>query len=196
MAKFVELLLTVLQYHTEGLLEIADVFLSTPAESGRKFHRIPAYERQWFKKNWAEMYHNRQQFYATLNNLKRQGLIRKKITKGKSNWFLTKSGREKIQKYGEFRRDPFSSASVVFPRPHGEGMTIVAFDIPEKERRKRDWIRACLTGMNFKMLQKSVWIAQGQIDEDFFRALRDRSLLDKVHIFAIAKQGTIHSAGL
>jgi hypothetical protein len=191
MAKFVELVLTALQYQAEGMLEIADIFLSSPAESRRWFHHIPTYERHWFKTNWAETYRNRQQFYKTLDRLRHEGFIVRKGPKRTSSWILTKRGEEKIETYRERRADPFSSAHVNFAAPEGGGVTIVTFDIPETERRKRNWVRACLAEMDFRMLQKSVWVAHGQIDEDFVYALRERDLMPYIHIFSVAKRGTV-----
>ena len=191
MAKFVELLLSALQFQAQGLLEVADILVSTPSETRYWFHHIPTYERRWFKTNWAEAYRTRQQFYRTLNYLKYQGLVVKNRTKGGARWVPTKRGKERIRRYRELRRDPFLKSTAVFARTKGDGITVVAFDIPEKERRKRDWIRMCLVQMNFEMLQKSVWAAKGAIDEDFIHALRERNLLDKVHIFMVTQQGTI-----
>ena len=191
MAKFVELVLAALQFQAEGLLTIADILLSTPEETRRWFHRIPAYEKHWFKTDWAETYRNRQQFYRTLNHLKHQGLAAKRKVKGEPHWTLTSSGKEKVRKYEQMRKDPFSSRTITFSQSRGEGTTIVAFDIPEKERRKRDWIRMCLRGMGFEMLQQSVWVAQGSVDEEFLHALLERKLLGYLHIFAVTKQGII-----
>lgn len=194
MAKFVELLLTALQYQAEGMLTMVDFLLTSldPEESRRHFYRIPTEERHWFKTNWAETYRNRQQFYKALNQLKHQGLVTKKNTKGKSRWTLTKKGIKRAMEYQKLREDLFSSQSVDFSRPFGDVITIISYDISEKERRKRDWVRACLVMMGFEMLQKSVWVANGKVDEDFIYALRDRNLLEDVQIFAVTKRGTIY----
>lgn len=193
MAKFVELLLTALQYQTEGMLTMVDFLLVSldPREARRRFQHIPTEERYWFKKNWADMYRSRQQFYMTLHQLQRQGLVVRTGPRRKSRWFLTKLGKKRVKSYRERRQDQFSSSFTSFEKPHGKGLVVVVFDIPEKERKKRDWIRACLVGMNFKKLQKSVWVTRGRIPEDFFSALRDRDLLENVHIFSAAKHGTI-----
>lgn len=194
MAKFVELLLSALQFQAEGLLEMTDILFSTPAQLRRRLHRLPEYDRRWFKTNWAEMYRNRQQFYRTLHYLKRQELVAKKETGSNARWALTQRGRERMQHYKKSRLNPFSASSIVFTQAAGDGVTIVAFDIPEKERRKHDWVRTCLVAMGFKKLQKSVWMAKGTVDEDFVHALRDRNLLQHVHIFAVTKRGTMHQA--
>lgn len=191
MARFTELVLTALQFQAEGLLEIADTFLSAPAWMRKGLHNIPTHERQWFKENWADRYRNRQQFYRTLNHLKRQGLVAKKKRGNGSRWALTQRGTEQNNAYRQSRRDPFSASFTSFSRPTGVAVTIVSYDIPEKERRKRAWMRMCLVGMECEKIQQSVWMAKGTIDEDFIRALRERDLLGKTHIFAVTKQGTI-----
>ncbi|MBI4225410.1 MAG: hypothetical protein HY617_03695 [Candidatus Sungbacteria bacterium] len=191
MAKFVELVLTALQFQTEGLLEIADIFSHEPGGRRKSLH-VPMYERQWFKKSWADMYRDRQQFYRTLNYLKCQGLVVKKKEKDGSAWILTPSGKARVQKYRKSRRDPFSTSQATFRKPEGGGITIVTYDVPEKERRKRDWIRRCLMEMDCEKIQKSVWVAKGAIDENFIHALRQRNLLPNVHVFAVTKQGTVN----
>lgn len=191
MAKLIELALAVLQFQTEGLLTIADIFLASPERIRREFYRIPTYERRWFSTDWVEVYRNRQQFHRTLQYMKRQGLVTKRGARHGMQWTLTRHGIEKLAMYRKRRADLFSGAHVSFPAPHGGGLTIVAFDIPEKERRKRDWIRRCLVEMDFKPLQKSVWTARGGVHEDFVEALRERNLLNAVHIFGVTKHGTI-----
>ena len=191
MAKFVELVLAALQFQTEGALTIAELLLASPESIRKRFYRIPTHERQWFSTNWAEAYRNRQQFYKRLHYLKHEGLVIKRSGKDAMQWMLTRRGKERLREYRQSRTDLFSSAHIHFPKPEGDGVAIVAFDIPEKERRKRDWIRQCLVEMDFEPLQKSVWMAHGGVHEDFIHALRERKLLDAVHIFAVTRRGTI-----
>lgn len=194
MARFTELMLAALQFQAEGLLTVGDILFSSRERTRRWFYRIPTEEQDWFKENWVDLYRNRQQFYRALNHLKRQGLVAKKKTTGdtESRWELTERGKERDQVYRQSRRDPFSASSVEFSKPEGAGITIVAYDIPEKERRKRAWVRMCLVGMGCERIQQSVWVARGAIDEDFIHALRKRDLLGYVHIFVVTKHGTIN----
>ena len=192
MAKFTEMVLAALQFQAEGLLTITDMFVSLPIEIRKGLHGIfPVYERHWFKTNWAEHYRNRQQFHKTLQHLKNQGLVARRGIKGGTLWVITKRGKERFERHRQLRADPYSSAHIDFAKPRGLGITVITFDIPEKERRKRDWLRRCLVEMGFKMLQKSVWMAQGAAEEDFIRALRERKLLACVHIFSVTRHGTI-----
>lgn len=197
MARFTELLLTALQFQAKGLLTLGEILFSSEEAMRRFFHRIPTEERSWFKENWAGLYRDRQQFYCTLNHLKRQGLVAKQRGGSSgSRWALTPRGEERNYEYRQSRRDPLSSANTAFSKPQGAGITIVAYDIPEKERRKREWIRMCLIEMECEKIQQSVWVAKGTVDEDFIHALRERDLLRNVHIFAVTKHGTVGLAAM
>ena len=68
---------------------------------------------------------------------------------------------------------------------------IVSFDVPEKEKRKRGWLRSTLKNLGFRMLQKSVWIGKVKIPEAYLEDLKRLRLLSYIEIFAISKRGTI-----
>ena len=73
-----------------------------------------------------------------------------------------------------------------------DGITrLVIFDIPEKERRKRNILRVELVTYDFKMLQKSVWIGATPLPEDFIHKLDKLNLKNKVHIFSVQEYGTL-----
>lgn len=74
---------------------------------------------------------------------------------------------------------------------NGPTFIIVAFDIPEREKRKRNWLRQSLCRMGLSMVQKSVWIGRVKLPEDFIESLRHLKLADCVEIFEITKTGTL-----
>ena len=65
------------------------------------------------------------------------------------------------------------------------------FDIPEKEKWKRVWLREVLGLCGFKMLQRSVWAGKNKIPEEFLADLRNFNMLEYVHIFEVSKKGTL-----
>lgn len=67
---------------------------------------------------------------------------------------------------------------------------IVAFDIPEKEKKKRDWLRAELSGLGFEMLQKSLWFGPAPLPREFLTTLRDLRILSHLKFFK-AESGDI-----
>ena len=72
--------------------------------------------------------------------------------------------------------------------------TIIIFDIPEKDRKKRAYLRFELIALGFGLLQKSVWIGPGPLPKEFIEYMRKLRLFSYVHIFSIKKKGTISSA--
>jgi hypothetical protein len=67
----------------------------------------------------------------------------------------------------------------------------VIFDVPEKESYKRRWLRSVLKNMNFKMLQKSVWVGRTKVPKSLLDDMGALGMLDYVDIFAISKSGTL-----
>ncbi len=70
-------------------------------------------------------------------------------------------------------------------------MKIVLFDIPEKESAQRAWLREVLKNLKFTMLQKSVWVGNSSLPEEFMNDLRARGIDKFVEILAVTKSGTL-----
>jgi CRISPR-associated endonuclease Cas2 len=68
---------------------------------------------------------------------------------------------------------------------------ILIFDIPEKERRKRFWLRNTLKNLKFKMVQKSVWVGKVKLPRQFIRDLDRIDILSYIEIFSITKTGSL-----
>ena len=127
----------------------------------------------------------RQRFYNIISKLKREGLI-----SGKENLRRTKLGTEKLLKLRSLKTEV--AIKVKKYKPEEDDTTkIVIFDIPEKERRKRRWLRASLLQLGFVILQKSVWIGKVKIPEEFMEDLRFMKLDRYIHVFSGEKLGTI-----
>lgn len=139
------------------------------AKLGRKIFDIdPAHE------------FNRATFSAILWRLRKQGLIERKQNK----WLPTALGKKSAEKT-KFNR---------FPIAKKDGIArLVIFDIREKERQKRVWLRLELIANDYKLLQKSVWIGYRPLSKGFFETLEDLGLLNSVHIFSINQTGTLES---
>jgi len=68
---------------------------------------------------------------------------------------------------------------------------IISFDIPERLRRKRDWLREVVRNLGFRMIHKSVWLGKGKIPELFLVDLESIKILEFVEIFEISKSGSL-----
>jgi len=111
---------------------------------------------------------------VTLSRLKKRGLVRN----DKGAWYLTKLGVTRLR---ERLRVP--------PRFHGAASSkqqknmIVMFDIPERKRRARAWLRFALMDLGFTLLQKSVWFGPAPLPKEFVVSLRDVGILPYVKFF-------------
>jgi len=190
----VEKILEILQAQAENTVDLIDIALSDRSTSYRKARGSLLQGPPEFKTDWAWAYRQRRIFYATVNRLKRQGLIAGRKRGRRSVWKITKRGISWWKFLQKKRSDPFSLLHRdTFEGMRRPGITSVAFDIPERERRKRKWLRDCLKLFDFSCLQKSVWIGKRQLPEEFIHALRERDLLKYVQIFAISRAGTIET---
>ena len=179
-------ILELLQKSAESTVYLLDVFMSSGREAYRKARRGP---RQ-FKTDWAFEYRRRQSFYSLLNQLKNQGLVEKKKYSAKSFWNITRKGTKKLS---QLRSRKFSNLSAIeYTRSSDKVVRVVVFDIPEKERYKRFWLRTALTALGFSLLQQSVWVGKVKIPEKFIHDLRNCGILPHVHIFEVGQKGTLH----
>lgn len=88
--------------------------------------------------------------YNSIRNAKRKKLV---IGKG----ILTRAGKNRIE----------TLLPGFYPSSLWNGQwEVVIFDIPEKERRKRDILRVYLKSENFGKLQESVWISPSRHSEE------------------------------
>ena len=148
-------ILEILQAGAETTADLFDIFLSGYGESYRKMKRSIKYGPPPFKADWASEYRQLQQFYSLLNQLKNQGFIEKKRSgKRRSIWKISKKGLEKLKLLKE--RKNSNKSLLHYKKEEDNKLKVVTFDIPEKERHKRHWLRAVLTYLGFTLLQESV----------------------------------------
>lgn len=132
----------------------------------------------------------KKKYYDLLYRLSKDGLIEAQIKNNKKIFALTKKGEDKLGKlanhFGKNLLPPNHYES-----EKGDKFILVIFDIPEKERRKRDWVRESLKNMGLKLAQKSVWLGKVKIPRSFLRDLHNLKLVDYVEIFEISKTGSL-----
>lgn len=115
--------------------------------------------------------------YVTLGKLKRNGLVAKK----NNNWMITKKGKEYFQKRIKSLL-PLHSPPLEIKKNLKKNV-IVAFDIPEKYRQKRKWLRVELTLLGFASIQKSVWLGPAPLPKDFIVKLNELDILQYLKFF-------------
>ena len=117
---------------------------------------------------------------VTLSRLKRKGLV---DNQGGA-WRITKRGTvhlaDKINFHNVYDRGRQASKSMM-----------VAFDIPERHKRKRVWLRLELKNLGFEMLQKSLWFGPAPLPKEFIKAVNDLNLLNFIKFFEVKEADII-----
>ena len=186
-----EKILDYLQVQAESTVDLIDTIFSSDRKTAmRKARHAMVHGPPEFKTRWVDFRRERQSFYSLLNRLKREGLVAKRKQERGSQWHITGRG---IKYLAQIKRRPVSPEKLsrrTYEKKDG-ALIIVTFDIPERERRKRNWLRAQLVALEFRMLQQSVWLGKIQIPEDFISDLRKYEMIPYVHIFSVSKSGSI-----
>ena len=125
---------------------------------------------------WRELRKRREASQKTtgivLARLKKQGYVQHST----SGWILTPGGRKKAQEYKNWQAPPSDSKESL----------LVCFDIPEKHREYRDWLRGQLKLFSYRMVQRSIWRGPGPLPPGFYAFLKDVGIFDMVHVFRLA----------
>lgn len=119
-------------------------------------------------------------FSSILSQLRKDGFIARNYSKQKSVWKITREGVKFLRKREEASKTKKDGL-----------MRIISFDIPETQRKKRRWIREELLELDYKPLQKSVWVGFSPLPENFFEELDLLSLRGHIQIFNVGKKGTL-----
>jgi len=125
-----------------------------------------------------------QDYYEELKNLKENSariilwrLEKKGLVAKKQKYYqLTNLGLKVVKKIQK-----------VIEQPWDGKWRIVMFDIPEKRRAERNWLRFQLVAFDYKPLQKSVFIGQKPLDEDFYKELLNRDLNQWVRLITVGE---------
>ena len=129
------------------------------------------------------------EFYDLLYRLKRDGFIAGKQAGNKNLWLRTAKGGKKVDTLENYFAKTHPRKK--YEKENDSEIKIIAFDIPEKYRRKRWWLRGAVKSMGFTMLQKSVWVGKCKLPRDFIEDVKLMGLLPHVEILAVTKTGSL-----
>lgn len=179
-----EKMLKILEIIGDSAFSIAEILLFVGLAGGKTHGSM--------KKNWQQssfggggqtrelidFLRERKNFLTIISKLRRQGLVETKLDKLK----LTQAGKQKLRKL---------ISGCPYEIIKSDKLIVVIFDIPEKYKYDRQWLRNILKGMKFKMRQKSVWIGNCKLPATLLRDLKKKSLERYVDIFLAEKVGTL-----
>ena len=97
-------------------------------------------------------------YYQSIYRLKKRGILESK----NDMYFLSPKGKNlSCNLYSKIWKNPTKNNKI-----------LIIFDIPEPKKKVREWIRNQIKYWDFKMVQKSVWIGDGPLPDEFFERLK------------------------
>ncbi len=165
-----------------ALLAIA-ALIGGPGTARVLLSLVNRYVSQYFRDRFPydfELEH----FRNILSRLRRDGLVARD---GLRLWKITKRGRETadfLEKYRVYEQFKLRNRR---KQPN----TIITFDVPELERKKRDYLRLELIALGYTRIQKSVWIGHSPLPKEFLDYVRDLRLARHLHVFTVRDYGTL-----
>lgn len=126
---------------------------------------------------------NGQVLRNTLSKMKKRGLL----SNEKGVWKITPEGKIflKNENVSLIKFSDSKNKNNKLPKT-----TMVVFDIPEKKRLYRNWLRNELVGFGFTLIQKSVWFGPA-LPKEFISYLSDRKILEYVRFFKVTENDLI-----
>lgn len=118
--------------------------------------------------HWFQNKERRKRIRKAFYNLVRIGYIRMVFYKRQHGFILTPKGEKKLLKLKlcNANKDKL---------PHDQWL-MVFFDIPEKERQKRETFRKTLRIMGFEPLQKSIWVTRYNVLKELREVIKKQEL--------------------
>lgn len=180
-----------LQYETRTAKEIIDALVTINPDTYKVTKRLLGYMDvpKFDYKTWKREEEKR--FYMLLAKLRREGLIEKHNLGTKTAWKLTKDGIKKLIQYAQIKPKYPVLPKNEYTKKKTNDKILIIFDIPEKWRDQRAWLRCQLKTLGFTILQQSVWVGSYAVPADFIHDLKEINLLKYIHIFKISKSGSI-----
>ncbi len=178
-----------------SILAVDEVMFVFSLPYGSSFHKIESSLRKYrerrdlYMRQMRENKENQNRFKHFIYHLRKERLI-ENIKKDKGMFVKITSAGEKLLSKLRQRKDQ-DLPEKTYPVLEKDELKIIIFDVPEKEKRKRAWLRSALRNLEFTMIQKSVWSGKTKLPQEFINQLHKLNLLSHVEIFTISKTGTL-----
>ena len=131
----------------------------------------------------SEYKKQRHNFHSMLFKLKKEGFIK---SEGE-NLKLTRLGKARL-----IRLDKTLHVKK-YLKEKDDTLKIIMFDVPEKYKSKREWLRKQILDMGFISIQKSVFIGKFKLPREFIADLEKAKLFNHTEILAVSRTGSLKS---
>ena len=159
--------LKLLEFFEESSAAISDLLFIFTLPYGTSRGRAEHLLRKKYKQDarWEIENTEKRKFAYLLHHLRKDKLVEDVGLRSGRLMRLSAKGREILQKL----RDRKSNAlpNTRYETNKDDDLKIIIFDIPEDERRKRDWLRSALKNLKFSMLQKAFGWANASYPRGF-----------------------------
>lgn len=123
----------------------------------------------------------RKDFYRLIQKLKESGCLKTLKVKDKRAAMITSKGIEKL-----FR---IELKLMEKKKRKDKKWQMILFDIPEKQRRYRDYFRTSLQYLGYKKLQKSIWVCPYDTEKETKELIKRYNLKQFVELLLVEKIG-------
>lgn len=163
----------------ERALFILTVALSRDSEDQKLLTGVQQQFRQNRILSYMPVDYDRKTLFALLSRMQQDGFIQKTTLTGKTTLLVTPKGIDAlINRY---------SHKGLEGKPWDRTWRIVIYDVPEKERYKREKIRIALEKFGFGMFQKSIYISPYDVSRDVRAFLGHEGLLSMATLFSASQ---------
>lgn len=136
--------------------------------------------------------YSRNSLQVAARRLEKKGFIEKGIVENELCLRLTQLGADYLKQM-KHRKKEKNIMGINLVKIKWDGKwRVVVFDIPEKNRRVRQALRMGLRMLEFKPLQKSVWVSKIDCVKDLRKYIRELSLSSYILVFETKDLGIMH----
>ncbi len=122
--------------------------------------------------------HSRVTVSVTLNRMKKKKLVSISGPKKKAIWRITQKGRSHF-------KDVKVAGDIINLPPEDGKTRLVIFDIPEKRKEERNWLRKELLTCDYTPLQKSVFMGLRPLPAELLREIKGKELLSCIRVVGL-----------
>jgi len=161
-----------------GTAAFSEILNTNGHSFGKSYNRINNLNNFW---DYCDELKNMQENSArtALWRLQKKGLVRKK----ENSYQLTLQGF-KIVKTIKIKSEKIGGENEII----WDGKwRMVMFDIPEKSRKERDWLRYQLICLDYQPIQKSVFLGKQPIEEDVWNDIAERNLQRFIRLMTVGE---------